>query len=175
MRCCGPCPGNAGLALLQVSPATLTRGAGSRCPSVLQVHGSFRFATPREKNDTAFLVHVRVFRRQCNRLGWNVFVGRRCPGWRVLRETRKRGTENLANDSGGTVKLCFFQSAKKRPEFSLESSDGGTVRLSDFTGKNYLVLIFYPGDDTPGCTKQLCAIRGRFTRNSRRRTPRCSA
>jgi peroxiredoxin Q/BCP len=48
---------------------------------------------------------------------------------------------------------------QKAPEFSLESSDGGMVSLGDFTGKNYLVLIFYPGDDTPGCTRQLCAIR----------------
>jgi len=53
---------------------------------------------------------------------------------------------------------------QKAPEFSLESSDGGTVRLSDFTGKNYLVLIFYPGDDTPGCTKQLCAIRDDYAK-----------
>lgn len=53
---------------------------------------------------------------------------------------------------------------QKAPEFSLESSAGGTVRLSDFAGKNYLVLIFYPGDDTPGCTKQLCAIRDDFTK-----------
>jgi peroxiredoxin Q/BCP len=47
----------------------------------------------------------------------------------------------------------------KAPEFTLVSSNGDTVRLSDFSGKNYVVLIFYPGDETPGCTKQLCAIR----------------
>src|SRR5665811_2074116 len=45
------------------------------------------------------------------------------------------------------------------PDFSLVSSDGDTVRLGDFKGKNYVVLIFYPGDETPGCTKQLCAVR----------------
>jgi thioredoxin-dependent peroxiredoxin len=50
------------------------------------------------------------------------------------------------------------------PEFSLQSTTGETVRLSDFTGKNYVVLIFYPGDDTPGCTKQLCAIRDDFAK-----------
>lgn len=33
-----------------------------------------------------------------------------------------------------------------------------TVQLSDFEGKT-VVLYFYPKDDTPGCTKQACALR----------------
>jgi thioredoxin-dependent peroxiredoxin len=53
----------------------------------------------------------------------------------------------------------LLQTGQKAPDFSLVSSTGDTVRLSDFSQKNYLVLIFYPGDETPGCTKQLCAIR----------------
>ena len=44
------------------------------------------------------------------------------------------------------------------PEFELASDSGGTVRLSDLRGKP-IVLYFYPRDDTPGCTKQACAIR----------------
>jgi thioredoxin-dependent peroxiredoxin len=48
-------------------------------------------------------------------------------------------------------------------DFSLVSSDNDTVRLSDFRGKNYVVLIFYPGDETPGCTKQLCAVRDDYS------------
>lgn len=36
--------------------------------------------------------------------------------------------------------------------------DGKTVRLQDFAGRN-VVLYFYPKDDTPGCTKQACALR----------------
>jgi peroxiredoxin Q/BCP len=50
----------------------------------------------------------------------------------------------------------------KAPEFALQSSMGDTVRLSDYSGKNYVALIFYPGDETPGCTKQLCAVRNDF-------------
>jgi len=50
----------------------------------------------------------------------------------------------------------------KAPEFALLNSMGDTVRLSDYAGKNYVVLIFYPGDETPGCTKQLCAVRDDF-------------
>jgi thioredoxin-dependent peroxiredoxin len=57
---------------------------------------------------------------------------------------------------GDTMMLKKGQMA---PEFSLVSSSGDTVRLSDFKGKNNVVLIFYPGDNTPGCTKQLCAVR----------------
>ena len=44
------------------------------------------------------------------------------------------------------------------PEFELRAHGGGTVRLSLLRGKN-VVLVFYPGDDTPTCTKQLCALR----------------
>lgn len=46
----------------------------------------------------------------------------------------------------------------KAPDFSLKDADGGTFRLSDHAGKR-LLLVFYPGDDTPVCTKQLCDYR----------------
>ena len=45
------------------------------------------------------------------------------------------------------------------PEFSLQSDAGDSVKLGDFRGKKSVVLVFYPGDQTPGCTKQLCAVR----------------
>lgn len=44
-------------------------------------------------------------------------------------------------------------------DFLLADERGGQVRLSDFRGKRHVLLIFYPGDNTPGCTKQLCAVR----------------
>jgi peroxiredoxin Q/BCP len=43
---------------------------------------------------------------------------------------------------------------EKAPAFSLPATGGSTVSLSDFGGKA-VVLVFYPGDDTPVCTKQL--------------------
>jgi len=49
------------------------------------------------------------------------------------------------------------------PDFTLVNADGVTVSLHDFSGKNPVVLIFYPGDQTPGCTKQLCAIRDDYS------------
>jgi peroxiredoxin Q/BCP len=44
------------------------------------------------------------------------------------------------------------------PEFSAADDSGRNVTLSALRGK-YVVLVFYPGDDTPGCTKQLCQFR----------------
>lgn len=41
----------------------------------------------------------------------------------------------------------------KAPNFSMASDGGGTVSLSDYKGR-FLVLYFYPKDDTPGCTKE---------------------
>jgi thioredoxin-dependent peroxiredoxin len=48
---------------------------------------------------------------------------------------------------------------ERAPDFSLPASDGNSYSLSQFKGKNHVVLVFYPGDDTPTCTKQLCDYR----------------
>jgi len=47
------------------------------------------------------------------------------------------------------------------PDFTLKDGDGNAWRLSDQRGK-VVVLIFYPGDETPICTKQLCSVRDRW-------------
>jgi len=47
------------------------------------------------------------------------------------------------------------------PEFSLPDGDGNQWRLSDHHGK-VVVLLFYPGDETPICTAQLCSVRDRW-------------
>ena len=44
------------------------------------------------------------------------------------------------------------------PEFALRADDGAEVSLSDFRGKK-VALYFYPKADTPGCTRQACAVR----------------
>ena len=43
------------------------------------------------------------------------------------------------------------------PDFTLPGTDGG-FRLADQRGKRVL-LLFYPGDNTPVCTKQFCSYR----------------
>lgn len=45
------------------------------------------------------------------------------------------------------------------PNFELKDEQGETISLAQFKDKQSVVLIFYPGDMTPGCTMQLCAIR----------------
>ena len=42
----------------------------------------------------------------------------------------------------------------RAPGFTLPATGASTVSLSDYAGKA-VVLVFYPGDDTPVCTKQL--------------------
>jgi peroxiredoxin Q/BCP len=44
------------------------------------------------------------------------------------------------------------------PDFALTDDTGQSVTLSALRGRN-VVLIFYPGDETYVCTKQLCALR----------------
>lgn len=44
------------------------------------------------------------------------------------------------------------------PEFSLLNSLSNTVSLKDFAGF-WLVLYFYPKDETPGCTTEACSLR----------------
>jgi len=44
---------------------------------------------------------------------------------------------------------------KKAPAFSLPNQDGKTVKLADFKGR-WVVLYFYPKDNTPGCTTEAC-------------------
>jgi thioredoxin-dependent peroxiredoxin len=45
------------------------------------------------------------------------------------------------------------------PEFQAETSTGETMSLADFRGEKSVMLMFYPEDDTPGCTRQMCAAR----------------
>ncbi len=46
----------------------------------------------------------------------------------------------------------------KAPDFTLPDQNGEQRRLADYRGK-WLVLYFYPKDDTPGCTTEACSFR----------------
>ncbi|SFC49017.1 peroxiredoxin Q/BCP [Parapedobacter composti] len=50
----------------------------------------------------------------------------------------------------------------KIPLFILKNQYGNDVDIADYIGKNILVIFFYPKDESPGCTKQVCAIRDSF-------------
>ncbi len=49
----------------------------------------------------------------------------------------------------------------KAPNFTLPDQDGVSHTLSDYLG-TWVVLYFYPKDDTPGCTQEACQIRDSF-------------
>lgn len=46
----------------------------------------------------------------------------------------------------------------KAPAFNLPDQEGEKHKLSDYAGQ-WILLYFYPKDNTPGCTKEACAIR----------------
>ncbi len=50
----------------------------------------------------------------------------------------------------------------KAPDFSLLDEHGKPVSLKDYTGKNIVVLYFYPKDFTPGCTAEACSFRDNY-------------
>lgn len=56
-----------------------------------------------------------------------------------------------------------IQIGDKCPNFSLPNQSGEEITLSDYLGKRKLVLFFYPKDDTPGCTKEACEFRDRYS------------
>lgn len=47
---------------------------------------------------------------------------------------------------------------RKAPDFSLPNQNGDVKTLADYSSK-WLVLYFYPKDNTPGCTTEACSFR----------------
>ena len=64
------------------------------------------------------------------------------------------GANNRLNERTDLIPI-----GEPAPEFTAQASDGKTISLTDFRGRRHVVLVFYPGDNTPLCTAQLCAIR----------------
>jgi peroxiredoxin Q/BCP len=62
-----------------------------------------------------------------------------------------------------SARLSFARMAKRAqvgdeaPDFELEGTDG-RFRLSEHRGER-VILLFYPGDNTPVCTRQFCSYR----------------
>jgi peroxiredoxin Q/BCP len=54
------------------------------------------------------------------------------------------------------------------PDFTLPDQTGEKRQLSDFRGR-WVVLYFYPRDNTPGCTKEACGFRDLFPKFQRRK------
>ncbi len=58
--------------------------------------------------------------------------------------------------------LMAITAGTQAPDFSAKNQDGKLIRLSDYKGK-FVLIYFYPKDDTPGCTKEACDFRDRYT------------
>jgi len=58
--------------------------------------------------------------------------------------------------AGSAIKV-----GSKAPDFQLSDGDGKSWALSEHRGKT-VVLLFYPGDETPICTRQMCSLRDRW-------------
>jgi peroxiredoxin Q/BCP len=54
--------------------------------------------------------------------------------------------------------MANLKPGDKAPGFALRDQENRPVSLADFRGRHLLVY-FYPAADTPGCTKQSCAVR----------------
>ncbi|SMO75491.1 thioredoxin-dependent thiol peroxidase [Melghirimyces algeriensis] len=53
----------------------------------------------------------------------------------------------------------MIKEGDQAPNFTLPASNGQSVSLSDYQGKQNVVLYFYPKDNTPGCTAESCDFR----------------
>ncbi len=65
----------------------------------------------------------------------------------------RRKLFTLASDALRPANL--LGAGSEAPSFELLGHDGQTVRSEDLKDESHYILIFYPGDDTPGCTLQL--------------------
>lgn len=68
---------------------------------------------------------------------------------------KKRTTQSAATTSTDSILL---EPGRIAPDFTLPDQHGNRHRLKDYRGK-WVVLYFYPKDNTTGCTSQACQFR----------------
>ena len=67
----------------------------------------------------------------------------------------------LVTDMFNLLQKNTLEVEQAAPNFQLNDKDGKTHTLKKYRGL-WVVLYFYPKDDTPGCTKQACAFRDNY-------------
>ncbi len=77
--------------------------------------------------------------------------------------SRRVGEERKSVRKAGFVVTSIYMLSINSiaPSFTLTAQDNASYSLEQFRGK-YVLLYFYPKDDTPGCTKEACMIRDQF-------------
>jgi peroxiredoxin len=58
--------------------------------------------------------------------------------------------------------MAAVQVGDQAPTFTAPLQDGGTFDSAALLGQKWLVLFFYPKDNTPVCTKEACAFRDSY-------------
>ncbi|QQE11900.1 thioredoxin-dependent thiol peroxidase [Planctomycetota bacterium] len=71
---------------------------------------------------------------------------------------KKKATAKKKASSKSSTASNLVEAGKAAPAFALKDHEGKTHRLSQYKNE-YVVLYFYPRDNTSGCTKQACAFR----------------
>jgi thioredoxin-dependent peroxiredoxin len=85
-----------------------------------------------------------------------VATGPRAYSTELTRNKIKDGNEAMP----GTTEKARLNSMA--PDFELPNASGEKVRLSDFRGKQPVVVYFYPKDETSICTAEACAFRDSY-------------
>ena len=69
---------------------------------------------------------------------------------------------------GGLIMIAeqsgLLREGQEAPDFTATLSSGESIRLRDYRGTKAVVLSFYPGDFTAGCTAQACSYRDNYAR-----------
>lgn len=55
-----------------------------------------------------------------------------------------------------------LQTGQIAPDFTLVNQNGEQLKLSDYRTKKWVVLYFYPKDNTYGCTREACSFRDNY-------------
>lgn len=58
--------------------------------------------------------------------------------------------------------MSSIQIGDPAPDFTAATQDGREIKLSDYIGKNSVVVFFYPKDNTPICTAEVCSFRDAY-------------
>ena len=92
-------------------------------------------------------------------------------GWGPARQLEYRWWGRLRQAHYGHVVSCTampLHAGDIAPDFTLPDQDGAMHRLADYRGR-WVLLYFYPKDDTPGCTTEACGIRDQYATFAQRK------
>lgn len=84
------------------------------------------------------------------------------------KESKVKDNDAPSAEAVSAGKVLNLKAGDMLPDFTLEAwlpgkENSEKFRASTLIGKSSFVLYFYPMDDTPGCTKEACALRDGFT------------